>query len=186
MAETQVDPREKQLTIEQLAELNADAEKLIRNNALISMGIGLVPIPLFDMAALLGQQLWMIDKLGDMYANKRDLVGEKFSKEWGKKAVLSLIGALLPQSSLKFTVYSLIKMIPIIGPTVSTLTLPILCGSTTYAVGRVFNLHFASHRSFLSFNPENYRAYFKEQMNAFEVIRRETPALNPDPMAASI
>ena len=181
MSETQ----EILLSKEQLTQLNSDAEKLIRNNALLSMGIGLVPVPVFDVAALLAQQLWMIDKLGDIYAKARGLENEKMSKEWAKKTVLSLLGSTLPQTSLKFAAFSLIKAIPFVGPTLSSLTLPLLCGATTYAVGSVFNLHFASHRSFLSFNPENYRAYFAEQMKAFETIRQEAPADPADPMVAA-
>lgn len=176
MADAQEVTQEKLLTKEELTQLNADAEKLIRKNAFLSMGIGLVPIPLVDMTVLLGQQIWMIEKLGDQYAKARGLEGEKFGKEWVKKSVISLVGAMLPQTSLQFAFYSLIKSVPVVGSTISTLTLPLLCGATTYAVGKVFNLHFASHRSFLSFNPENYRAYFAEQMNAFEGIRQELPA----------
>ena len=54
----------------------------------------------------------------------------------------------------KFAVGSLLKALPLVGQTLSVLTSPIIAGAMTYALGQVFNRHFASggrsYRSTLS------------------------------------
>lgn len=141
-------------------------QKLILKNVAISMGIGLIPLPLLDVAAILGQQLYMIAGLGKIY-------DEKFSHDLGRKSILSLLGATAPQTSLKYVVFSVLKSLPGVGQTVSILTMPILSGATTYAVGKVFHMHFASGGTFLSFDPARYRQHFQEQLAAGLKVAKE-------------
>ena len=87
------------LSLAQLTTLNDQAQHIIRTNAAIAAAVGLIPIPGVDVAALTGQQLIMINSLGKLY-------GQTFSAELGKKAIISLVGSVIPQSSLKYSVFS--------------------------------------------------------------------------------
>ena len=137
-------------------QLYDQARNVIRTNVLISLGVGLVPLPGVDLAALFAQQLLMVRSLGKIY-------GQDFSEDLTKKAVLSLIGAALPVSMpLKFTAFSVLKVIPLIGSSIAWLAQPILAAATTYAVGEVFNRHFATGGTFLSFDPVRHKAYFEK------------------------
>lgn len=153
-------------------EANEKAKGIITMNVAIASAIGMVPIPLFDIAALLTQQLLMIKKLGNLY-------GQKFSEDLGRKALVSLIGATLPSTSFKYAAFSLLKSIPIVGSTAALLTMPILSGSLTYAVGKVFNFHFATGGSYLSFDPKRYQAMLRKEMQVGTRVARETRPQSP-------
>lgn len=136
---------------------NEQAMALIKKNVLVSLGIGLVPVPAFDLVALTGQQLYMVKQLGDIY-------GVTFKKDLGRKVVVALIGAAAPTSSLQYVAASLFKSVPLVGTTVAGLTMPLLSGALTYAVGKILNLHFASGGTYLSFDPERYKARFQREL----------------------
>jgi lipoate-protein ligase A len=46
-------------------------------------------------------------------------------------------------------------------------------GAATYAIGRVFIQHFESGGTFLDFNPEKVREYFKEQFERGKGVASE-------------
>lgn len=150
------------------------ANGIILTNVAISAGIGLVPIPLFDISAMLAQQLLMIRSLGNVY-------GQKFSDDLGRKALFSLLGATLPSTSLKFLAFSLLKSIPLVGSTASAMTMPLMTGAMTYAVGKVFNLHFASGGSYLSFDPQRYRDHLQKEMKVGMQVADEAPPVATTP-----
>ena len=120
-----------------------------------SMGAGLIPVPLIDVAALLAIQLSMVAELARQY-------GQEFSRDRGKAIIGSLAGGILPTAGA-LPVASLLKTLPLIGQTAGALTMPALAGASTYAVGRVFMQHFESGGTFLSFDPDAVRSYFAEQ-----------------------
>ncbi len=47
--------------------LGLRAENTIKNHVMAGMGLGLVPLPLFDLAALVGNQVAMIKALSELY-----------------------------------------------------------------------------------------------------------------------
>jgi uncharacterized protein (DUF697 family) len=127
-----------------------------KNHALLSMGIGFIPIPVVDFVALTGVQLRLLNKLSKFY-------GVTFSKEKGKKIIASLIGGYLPVS-LGRPFYSLIKAVPVIGQTAGVLAMPAIAGATTYALGKVFVRHFESGGTLLDFDPPKMKKYFQEHL----------------------
>jgi uncharacterized protein (DUF697 family) len=132
-------------------------DKLARNHILASMGVGLIPLPLIDMIALMGIQLDMIKKL----ANEYDV---PFRQDLGKSIISSLVGGFLPVS-LGGTISSVIKFIPLIGQTTGAITMPVISGASTYAIYKVFVQHFESGGTFLDLNPSKVKSYFAEQFS---------------------
>ncbi len=130
-------------------------DKLSKHHILASMGIGLVPIPIVDVVALMGVQLNMIRKLSAEY-------GIPFKQDRGKSIVTSLVGGLL-STEIGITLCSLIKCIPLIGQTTGAVTMPVVAGATTYAIYKVFVQHFEAGGTFLDLDPAKVKAYFKEQ-----------------------
>jgi len=57
---------------------------------------------------------------------------------------------------------SALKAIPLIGQTAGSLSLSVLGGGTTYAIGKVFVQHFESGGTFLDFDPKSVRTYFRQ------------------------
>ena len=132
----------------------AGADSTLRNHVLGALGVGMIPIPIVDIVALTGIQLNLLRKLAAEY-------DVPFSEDLVRNILGSLIGGSVPVLFSR-TFFSLLKGIPLIGHTAGALTMPILAGATTYAVGKVFIQHFASGGTFLTFDPDKVREFYNE------------------------
>ena len=130
-------------------------EKIAKNHILSSMGVGMLPLPFVDMAAMTGIQLNMLRKIALEY-------DVPFKQDAGKSVISSLLGGVLPVS-IGCTVASLVKFIPLIGQTAGAMTMPALSGASTYAIYKVFVQHFESGGTFLDLDPKKVKNYFAEQ-----------------------
>jgi uncharacterized protein (DUF697 family) len=148
--------------------------KLIRHHIYGAMAVGLVPIPMVDFLGVTGIQLNMVRKMAAYY----DI---PFSKEMTKNLIISLIGGAIPASAA-FPVASSVKFIPIIGQSLGAVSMPVIAGASTYAVGKVFYRHFASGGTFLTFNPEKARTYYEEM---FQQGKKIVKGMNAKPETAA-
>lgn len=132
------------------------AERRILQYTSGGMAVGIVPFPLLDLAALTAVQLKMLHSLANIY-------DVEFKISLSKSAISSLIGGALPIVAAAPVAASLSKFIPGIGHALSYGSLVVLNGASTYAVGKVFQQHFAAGGTFLTFDPVTVRDYFAEQ-----------------------
>jgi uncharacterized protein (DUF697 family) len=145
----------------------AQAAKLVERFALWSGVAGLLPIPFVDLAAVGGLQLQMLRRITQIY----DVA---FSENRGKALVASLAGSMLPATGA-IGVASLMKGVPILGTTVSSLTMPGLSMGATYAIGIAFIQHFSSGGTLLDFDPPNYREFIKAHSDAWNARSKAAP-----------
>ena len=138
------------------SEQDGQAAKIVNKFMLWSMGAGIIPIPLVDMAAVTGVQLKMIKDLSNVY-------GVEFSEVRGKSIITALLGSIVPNSLSAGFLGSAFKLIPFIGLYAGSVSMSVFSGAATYAIGKVFTQHFASGGTFLNFDPEAMRQYFKEE-----------------------
>jgi uncharacterized protein (DUF697 family) len=138
------------------------SEKIIRHHVYGAMGVGLIPVPIADFLGLTAIQINMLRKIARLY----DI---PFSKDTVKNVLSSLIGGAFPTTVSPFAA-SLVKAIPVIGQTTGTVAMPVIAGATTYAVGKVFDRHFASGGTFLSFDPKKVKDYYDEMFKKGEKI----------------
>lgn len=142
---------------------DVDQAKLDLSQALVkkymwwSMGAGLIPVPLVDIATVSGVQLKMLNELSKIY-------GVKFSKNAGKSIISALLGGISADALSRSYITSIIKSIPVVG-VVGSVSMPVYSGATTWAIGKVFIQHFASGGTFLDFDPAKVKNYF---MNLFK------------------
>ena len=152
-----IEPEEvsqKDLTL--LADEKIDkAANIVWRKMLYSAGVGLVPLPLVDLAAFLALQIHMTKQLADVFE-------VSYRENWGKSIVSSLVGSVLPVGLAGSLAYGL-KQVPVIGITTSAISMSVLAGACTYAVGKVFTSHFASGGNFLNMNPDALKKAFKER-----------------------
>lgn len=141
-----------------------DEDRIIRNHVLASMGVGLIPLPLIDVIALSGVQLNMLRKLAKIY-------GVAFNKDKGKHLIASLLGGGVPVA-IGGSLSSLVKAIPVVGQATGAITMPAAAGATTYAIAKVFAMHFASGGTFLDFNPDSVKEYYAEMLKKGETIAK--------------
>lgn len=142
-----------------------ELDTLIRHHVWTAMAVGLVPIPLVDLAGILGVQLNLMRKLANYYR-------VPFLQDSVKNILSSLIGSALPVT-VAAPVASLLKVIPVIGTSVGAVSMPLVAGAATYAVGKVFIQHFASGGTFLTFNPQKVKAYYSEMFQEGKNIAAE-------------
>lgn len=142
-----------------MRELQADA--IIANHVMGAFTLGLLPIPVVDMAGVSATQLHMVKKLASLY-------GVPFSQELGRGVVSSLLGGILPAVSA-VSLAKTLKYVPIIGFSVGIASMSVLGGAATYAVGQVFVRHFESGGTMLSLDMEKSREAAKKEFKQGKV-----------------
>lgn len=129
----------------------AEAEGVVKQHMWIAAGVSLVPVPIVDIALVMGVHLNMVRSLAERY-------GTPFSADIGKSLIASIVGGTLAGPAA-----SLAKLVPVVGSLVSAVSLPLLAGASTYAIGKVFIQHFESGGTFLTLDPEKVRGYYARQ-----------------------
>ncbi|WP_193222177.1 YcjF family protein [Alkalilimnicola sp. S0819] len=132
------------------------ADNQIKNYVIASVGASIVPVPLFDIAAVFAIQMRMIQKLSQLY-------GTPFSEGAVRNTAIALGGGVLGYGAGATVAVSLTKIIPGVGWMLGMAALPVVSGASTYAVGRVYLKHFQEGGSVLDLNHEKMRAYYREQ-----------------------
>jgi uncharacterized protein (DUF697 family) len=148
-------------------ELQSDMQRtlsnnIVKNHIIASLTLGLVPIPLFDLAALTATQMSMLRSLSEQYEIP-------FEDSEHKSLLASLIGGSLPVLGV-VGLSSLTKFIPGVGSLIGSASLSISAGAVTYAVGQVFISHFESGGTFEDFEPKHASDYFKREFQAGKVF----------------
>ena len=158
-------------------ELSAQADNIIQQYTIGSLTPALVPLPLVDLVALTGIQLKMLHSLSNLY-------GLEFSDEMAKKAIASLMSGAL-SVSLASGAASLLKFVPIIGQASGMVSLGVLGGSSTYAIGKIFAKHFESGGDLFNFDPKAMKVYFMENIEkgkqvVLDLKNKATSTTEPD------
>ncbi len=117
---------------------------------------------MLDLVGITGVQLNMLRKLSKIYE-------VPFSEHKVKNILTSLVGGggSIPVAG---ALASLVKLVPIVGHTIGAVSLPISAGAITYAVGKVFQQHFASGGTFLTFDPDKVRDYYAEMLKKGKTV----------------
>jgi len=116
-----------------------------------SMGAGFIPVPIADFFAVSAINLDMIRQLSKLYELD-------FKETEGKAVITALTGSGLARIGARA-----VKVIPGIGSVLGGVTLAVLSGASTYALGEVFKKHFETGGTFLDFDPERLRKYYDEK-----------------------
>ncbi len=144
------------------------ANGIIKTGVYASVGVGLIPAPVVDAVALTGIQLKMIHSLSKVY-------GVEFSESRGKSIIGALISGFSPLAI--FTpAASLIKAIPVVGSITGMFTMSILGGASTYAIGKVFNKHFASGGTLMNLDASAVKDEFKQHFEEGKAVAKEAKA----------
>ena len=124
------------------AERSAEVEKTIRSYVCAVAGLGVVPIPVFNLAAVSAVNLLLVRKLTLLY-------GLDFDEGTARRLISSFIGAGISESLV-----STLRFIPIIGLPLSLGARPALNAMSTYALAQAFVIHFERGGCFINANIE--------------------------------
>jgi len=144
-----------------LRERAINVEKLIRNHVLWSMGAGLIPIPIVDFFAVGGIQLDLVRQMCKLY----DL---KFKENDGKAIVSALTGSGVARLGAQA-----IKFIPGVGTVLGSVSMSVLSGASTYALGQVFKKHFETGGTILDFDSSRLKKMYDEQFEKGKKVARD-------------
>ena len=143
-------------------ERNRLANTVVKNHMIWSMGAGFIPIPVADFLAIGAIQLDMVRQLCKVY-------NLSFKESEGK----ALVSALTSSTLAKLGARAVIKLIPGFGQIIGGMTLAILSGASTYALGEVFKRHFESGGTILDFDAERLKKMYDEKFEKGKDIARK-------------
>jgi uncharacterized protein (DUF697 family) len=152
---------------------NELSQEIVKSHVIYSLGAGLVPIPLLDIAAVSVVQLDMLKQLAKVYGND-------FQESAGKSWISAITGSTMARMGA-----SLVKTIPGIGSILGGVTMSALSGASTYAIGQVFIWHFSTGGDFMNFNFDKakdiYQKEFEKGKQVAKDIEKEKSKTEPDP-----
>jgi uncharacterized protein (DUF697 family) len=114
-----------------LSPKSSAAETIVKDHVLWAIGAGLVPLPILDIVAVTAVQLDMLKQLATLHS-------VPFTESEGKAWVSTLAGNVVARVGA-----NAIKLIPGIGTLIGGVSMSILSGASTYAIGQVATEHFA-------------------------------------------
>lgn len=165
---------------EKIINKTTEANSIIKNHMIWSMGAGFIPVPIADFFAVSAIQLDMIRQMCKLYEIN-------FKETEGKAIITALTGSGLARLGARA-----IKFIPGVGSILGGVTLAVLSGGSTYALGEVFKKHFETGGTFLDFDPSRLRKYYDEKFEKGkemarevqeEVTKKEEVVMNADTIA---
>lgn len=131
------------------------AENIVKNHVIASAGMGLIPLALFDVAALSTNQHMMVSHLCKLYS-------VDFDEQRSKLLVLSLVTGSLPVIGI-LGLSSVSKFMPGIGTLGGSAGVALSGGAVTYATGQTFIKHFNAGGNLENFEPGCFSDYFKNE-----------------------
>jgi len=134
--------------------LTEKANNIVKRRTLYAAGAGLIPIPLVDIATLLGVQVIMIRDIARLY-------NVDFKEQRVRSIITTLVGDL-GAFGVMGTFISSAKAIPVVGSLLGGFTASVTGAAATYALGKVFTQHFDQGGTLLDFDPVKSRKYFQE------------------------
>lgn len=140
------------------------AQRIIRNSTLVSLAVGMEPIPFIDIPILLGTQIRLVLRIAALY-------GEPLDSEDAMKHARKLVATILGGAGLRYLAQEAAKVVPFGGDFVAGA----IAGAATWSIGQV-TLEFYEGGKHLS--PRNlqklaqgfYQRFRKEQ------VEQELPA----------
>ena len=129
----------------------AEADRIVHGHMMWAMGAGVMPIPLFDIAAVTAVQMDMLNHLARLY-------GVDYTNAGGKTFVGALTGSTFAHIGA-----SMLKFIPGIGTVFGGISMAAMSGASTYAVGAVARSYFLAGRGVSSIDAEEARRRYEEE-----------------------
>jgi uncharacterized protein (DUF697 family) len=138
-----------------------EGDRIIRSHMAWAMGAGLIPVPVVDLFAVGAIQLDMIRQLCKLYQ-------VSFSEKDGRAIVSSLTGAGTARLGA-----NLVKFIPGVGSVIGGITMSVLSGASTFAVGGVFRRHLETGGTILDFDSKSLRKMYDELFEKGKEVAKE-------------
>ncbi|MFK7773164.1 MAG: SHOCT domain-containing protein [Saprospiraceae bacterium] len=137
------------------------ADSIIKNHVMFATGAGAIPIPLLDFAGVTAVQLDMMKKLTNLY-------NDNYSENVGKAFIASVTSTSLARMGA-----SLIKAIPGIGTALGVVSMSIMSGASTYALGNVITHFLDKGIGLEDINEDMARKVYEENLEKGKKVAEE-------------
>ncbi len=137
---------------------DSQANMVVKNYVVYSMGTGIIPLPIVDFVALIGIQVKMVHSLSKIY-------DVPFSEKRTRTILYALLGSIVPIAGLGL-LSSVVKLIPFFGQVAGGISMATLAGGSTYAVGRIFVKHFENNGNLDDLDVDSAKDDMKSNINA--------------------
>lgn len=127
------------------------ANEIVNNHILWAMGAGAIPFPIVDVGVLTLVQLSMMKQLCRIY-------DVDYSRRVSKSLITALVGNTLIRVGAIAT-----KLVPGYGYVVGSISLAILSGASTYALGQVFVNHLEGGNDLLNFDVDKAKEMYERE-----------------------
>lgn len=151
-----------------MTEKKSLADSIIRNHVVWSCGAGMIPVPLLDIGGVSAIQLDMVRQLCKVYS-------VDFSETQGKAMITTMVSSSLAKMGARVA----IKLIPGIGSVLGGLSMAIMSGASTYALGQVYKTHLENGGTILDFEPSRFKKYYAEQFEKGKKVAEEVAKDQP-------
>lgn len=146
---------ELQLASSNLEAKHLAAQNVIKTHMVAGSALALLPVPLFDLAALTGTQVSLLRSLSQHY-------DVDFDEQKGKALLTSLVSGSIPLLAV-MGLSSFAKVIPGIGTISGGISMTVLTSSLIYATGQVFVRHFEEGGTLADFQSKHWKNFFMQQ-----------------------
>ena len=140
------------------------ANNTVKNHIIAATSVSLSPVPLADLAALMGIQIDMAHSLCKIY-----------DVPFKEKLVRSLLTSLVSGASAVIAMTglsSLAKLVPGLGSLAGAAGVSATAAAITYATGKVLIKHFEMGGTMDNFDPIQFKTLFKEKVKeGAEVVK---------------
>jgi uncharacterized protein (DUF697 family) len=149
----------------------ARIDKIIQDHVLWAIGAGLVPLPVLDIVAVTAVQLDMLRQLAHLH----DI---RFSESEGKAWVSALAGNMAARIGA-----NAIKLIPGLGSVIGGISMSVISGASTYAIGQVAARHFAKGGTFGDIDMTAAKRVYDEELERGKQVAQDLSSENKDAFA---
>ncbi len=156
-------------------DLDEKANKIIKSHVMWSMGAGLVPIPLADIASVTAIQMDALKQLAELHE-------VEYTEANGKRFAAALVGGLAARVGA-----SAFKAIPGVGSIIGGLSMSAMSGASTFALCQVADKHFRTHGDFLEVDWDDAKDAYKvalkkgkEMVKSLEAKINDSGATRPE------
>ncbi|TAF33424.1 MAG: DUF697 domain-containing protein [Cytophagales bacterium] len=145
----------------QIEDNQEKADKVVESAVMLSVGAGILPVPIADLVLVTAIQVDMVRQLAAIYNIQ---VQFTHLESW----LNTLSASILPQIKGEA-----IKTIPGAGKFFGGESLAILSGASTYAIGRIFVKHFEGGGQITDFKAELVQAQLQEEFEQGKKVAAE-------------
>ena len=128
------------------------AERIIKKSTISSMAAGAVPVPIVDVALVMGIQMKMLQQLCEAY-----------EVNYSTEKMNAWIASILSGTLLMRFGGSTLKFMPGLGWLAGGATLALTSGASTFALGNIAMGYLAEGQSFVDLDVKDAKAKFKKE-----------------------